>query len=473
LVNSRNASIASLPRAQSATTFGAILPYNYVMINGGDAIAVSDTLGNSTGLVAGSGSLFGTVPSVSQARVGPRISLLDLPTQGSYTISFTTTTEPLVINMFTGSGSNIVQAVRYIDLTVAPGLPARLIFSTGAVGSLQLDTNLDGTFKTSISPTLSTNGTLAQDITAPTISFILTGQSLAISAMDTGSGVKDLFYSLDGTTYLPYGSAVNINPATVNVVYAFADDNAGNRGASSYVVSPTKPAINAGGVVSSATFAVGGAVSPGSIASVFGSDLNSSSTIGTSLYLDGIGAPLFGVFPQQVNFQVPWELSGQSSASLTLENLSSMSAPITVQLASYAPGIFSMNASGSGQGAIVDALTGQLAAASNAIPGISSQPITRGRIISIYCTGMGPVSNQPATGVFAPITPLANTTTQPLVSIGGVSANQVSYSGLAPGFFGLYQINVQVPNGVSTGTAIPVSLSIGGVPSNTVTIAVQ
>jgi uncharacterized protein (TIGR03437 family) len=58
------------------------------------------------------------------------------------------------------------------------------------------------------------------------------------------------------------------------------------------------------------------------------------------------------------------------------------------------------------------------------------------------------------------------------VTIGGIVA-QVSFSGLAPGAVGLYQVNVQVPVGAPAGDAVPVTLSIGGVDSNTVTIAVQ
>jgi uncharacterized protein (TIGR03437 family) len=49
----------------------------------------------------------------------------------------------------------------------------------------------------------------------------------------------------------------------------------------------------------------------------------------------------------------------------------------------------------------------------------------------------------------------------------------VSFSGLAPGFFGLYQVNVQVPQNAPVGSAVSVVLTIGGIGSNTVTIAVQ
>ena len=67
--------------------------------------------------------------------------------------------------------------------------------------------------------------------------------------------------------------------------------------------------------------------------------------------------------------------------------------------------------------------------------------------------------------------PLARTLSTPLVNIGGIPA-QVSFSGLAPGFVGLYQVNVQVPMGVPSGVQ-EVEIIINGVPGNTVTIAVQ
>jgi uncharacterized protein (TIGR03437 family) len=116
----------------------------------------------------------------------------------------------------------------------------------------------------------------------------------------------------------------------------------------------------------------------------------------------------------------------------------------TVSLARFAPGLFPLN------------------------PGTTA---TAGQFISIYCTGLGPVSNQPATGMAALVSALSVTTTTPTVTIGGVAA-LVTFSGLAPGTVGLYQVNVQVPTGVSAGM-VPVILSIGGVTSNTVTIAVH
>ena len=62
--------------------------------------------------------------------------------------------------------------------------------------------------------------------------------------------------------------------------------------------------------------------------------------------------------------------------------------------------------------------------------------------------------------------------TYPAATIGGVPA-RVSFAGLAPSFVGLYQVNVQVPQGVAVGDAVPVAVSTGATASNTVTISVR
>jgi uncharacterized protein (TIGR03437 family) len=142
------------------------------------------------------------------------------------------------------------------------------------------------------------------------------------------------------------------------------------------------------------------------------------------------------------------------------------SAAQTVNLATYAPGIFAINGEGTGPGAIQDANYNLVT---------PSNPATAGTtVVLIYCTGLGPVTNQPATGAPAPSDPnsLAETPTKPTVMIGGAAAN-VLFSGLTPGEVGLYQINAKVPAGAAKGDAVPVVISIGGVQSSTVTLAVQ
>jgi uncharacterized protein (TIGR03437 family) len=183
------------------------------------------------------------------------------------------------------------------------------------------------------------------------------------------------------------------------------------------------------------------------------------------------GAPLFYVSAGQINFQVPWGVSPFDTATFTPVNSIVDGTPVNASIVPFAPGIFTVNQTGSGQGSVTNAVTGLLAAPAGAYP--NSQPVKRGDYISIYCTGLGAVDNPLADGAVAPAKPLANTLLTPIVMIGGVSATP-SFSGLAPGFVGLNQVNVQVPQNAPAGSAVPLSISDGfGSISNVVTIAIE
>lgn len=240
------------------------------------------------------------------------------------------------------------------------------------------------------------------------------------------------------------------------------------------VIAPPGTTNNATGTVNDASYLA--PVAAGSIAAVFGTNLS----VGTSgpqvtvplpttlaqatFTIGGQPAPIYLASPGQANVQIPWELAGKTSAAISVSVNGTVSNGQLVSIAPFAPGIFTTNASGTGQGAILIANTSQLAA-----PG---SPVLRGAYIAIFCTGLGVVTNQPATGAAAPSSPLAFTGSLPTVSIGGVQS-LVTYSGLAPTLVGLYQVSVLVPSGVVPGSAVPVFLTIGGAASNAVTIAVQ
>jgi adhesin/invasin len=83
---------------------------------------------------------------------------------------------------------------------------------------------------------------------------------------------------------------------------------------------------------------------------------------------------------------------------------------------------------------------------------------------------LGPVNHQPADGW--PATDASSTTvSNPSISIGGQPAT-VTFSGLAPGYADLYQVNAVVPSGIGTG-AQPITCSIGGVSCQTVSLYVK
>jgi uncharacterized protein (TIGR03437 family) len=238
---------------------------------------------------------------------------------------------------------------------------------------------------------------------------------------------------------------------------------------------PIAPQISAGTLLNGASFSAS-PLAPGSIASAYGAFGIGSATAASSLPLptslagfsmkstEGISPPLFYVSTGQVNWQVPWEFAGLPQTGLSVTVNGRTGAPQLVRVAAYSPGIFTVNSEGKGQGSIVDT-AGRVVDANN--------PASAGStVVSIYCTGLGPVSNPPASGAAAGANPLSATTTNPRVTVGGVAA-QVLFSGLAPGLVGGYQVNILIPSTAPSGNSVPVVLSIGGAVSNTVTIAVK
>jgi uncharacterized protein (TIGR03437 family) len=247
-------------------------------------------------------------------------------------------------------------------------------------------------------------------------------------------------------------------------------------------------AISSGGIVPGASFSKSGGLAPGGIISIFGTAMAAdtqghatsslplpTSLDGVAVNIAGIDAPLYYASQGQINAQLPFEApAGFTQAYLRLnrngQTLFTDSETITVISAN--PGIFTTNSSGTGQGAILIAASGLLAAPAGAVPGFTSQPAPRGQYITIFCSGLGAVSNQPASGGAAPANPLSNALIAPAVTIGGIAAN-VNFAGLAPGFVGLYQINAMVPLSLTPGNAVPVVVTQNGLSSNTATIAVQ
>ena len=101
-----------------------------------------------------------------------------------------------------------------------------------------------------------------------------------------------------------------------------------------------------------------------------------------------------------------------------------------------------------------------------------AKPASRGDAVVIYCTGLGAIDSTLAPGVAAPLSPVAKTLTPATATIGGLPA-EVFFSGLTPGFFGLYQVNAFVPSGVTPGTDVPVVITIAGASSPPVTLAIR
>ena len=110
------------------------------------------------------------------------------------------------------------------------------------------------------------------------------------------------------------------------------------------------------------------------------------------------------------------------------------------------------------------------AAPVGSIPGSQAQPVARGQFITIYCSGLGAVFNQPASGSASSG---QTTSATPALTISRSLRDAHVFQASRRKYVGLYQVNAQIPQSVSPGAAVAVVLTAGGVASNQVTIAVQ
>lgn len=233
-------------------------------------------------------------------------------------------------------------------------------------------------------------------------------------------------------------------------------------------LQPQTPSIAGGGVVNAASFGKG--ISPGALATIFGSNFTgaglsavaaalplASNLGGVSVQVNGIAAPVLYENSGQINFQIPWETKpGTATVTVSSNGFASSQVNVTVQPA--APGLFF-----SGSRAIVQNADFSLNGAGN--------PAKAGTTIMAYLTGAGAVSNQPADGAAAVSNPLSQVSSTVTATIGGKSAG-VSFAGLAPGFVGLWQANIVVPSGLSSGDQ-PLVVTAGGQSSNSANVSVS
>jgi uncharacterized protein (TIGR03437 family) len=248
------------------------------------------------------------------------------------------------------------------------------------------------------------------------------------------------------------------------------------------------PTVASGGVVNGASFAKGQPVSPGSLVSIFGtglvSKLASADSIPLSNSLSGVtvtfadlpAAPLLTVIPgasgsdDQINAQVPWEIgSGTGVVNVMVTTANGTSAPIALDFAPSMPGIFTAALGGQSNAVAVNFSDNTLAWPTGLVP--TSHPAKAGDVLVIYATGLGAVDHQPIDGGIPSV--LATTIATPTVLFGGVPAT-VLFSGLSPQFVGVNQLNVEVPTGVKSGSAVPLQIQVNGFTStNTTVVAIQ
>jgi uncharacterized protein (TIGR03437 family) len=226
-----------------------------------------------------------------------------------------------------------------------------------------------------------------------------------------------------------------------------------------------KPRVDA--AVNAASFTP--TLSPGALFSIFGRYLAAEEAQaqnlplptqfpGMGVTLNGYPLPLLYVSSTQINAQLPFDVRGAATLRVTTPNGVS---EIPINIADVAPAIF-----------LVPAEQGQIPAVihANGVLVSLAAPARTGEVVSIYLTGLGQVNGQINCGQAAPASPLLTVTAQVQAEIGSGSRLTPSYAGLAPGFAGLYQVNLQVPP--LAGGNYTLRIIAAGSSSNAVTLAV-
>lgn len=277
------------------------------------------------------------------------------------------------------------------------------------------------------------------------------------SALVASSPIPGGYLALDGKGGL-YSAGLAYALVFFSTPHAFQIEyGGGNNDAFAAKVDFSQPAgPSLSSVVNAASFSPGyasqfpeGAVAPGELVTIFGSGLGDQ----PSVSFDQYPAPVISATNCQINAVVPFEVTEGPNTLVSIQSAEQTIGPLKLPVATAAPGIFTLNQTGSGQAAVVN---------QDGTINSSSNPAPRGSVISLYITGagtLGPYLNDGAVGPLSPPFPA------PLAPIAATIANiaaTITFAGQAPGLIaGVTQVNLEVPQGATPGV-VPISISAGG-----------
>jgi uncharacterized protein (TIGR03437 family) len=246
------------------------------------------------------------------------------------------------------------------------------------------------------------------------------------------------------------------------------------------VEAQSVPLSFAGGAVNNGTFAAGEALAQGDIAAVFGdqftlgdlaypSGLPLPTTVkDTQVLVNNILAPLYFISNGQVDFEVPFEVP-PGAATLRVVRGGQQGNLIAVNIAASAPRFLLL--AGGPYAVLNTPDTPPL------VTGDPAHPAKAGDVVIAYVIGLGQTTPSVKTGEGAPTSPLAKV---PNVKaclgqdspFSKADCFTPDFAGLAPGFVGLYQLNVKIPGGLPSGD-LAFYFTVGNIPSNVVQIRLQ
>ncbi len=275
--------------------------------------------------------------------------------------------------------------------------------------------------------------------------WLAVGSASGIAAFDS---VLDITVNTKGLPAALYNGEITITAASV------ASGQNPQKIKITMAVGVALPSPNDRGIVNGASFATQ-TVAAGSLISIFGERMGPATGVvtpgfvngklptelaGVQVFFNGTAAPLYYVSALQINVMVPLELTGENQANMMLTYNGIPSKTIVVPLRPADPGVFLIN----GKPAIFFNNSATMVTAET--------PAAAGDYLVIYATGLGALDHPLATGKPAEVDgSVLYRAVQPVaVYIGGAPA-QTLFAGLTPGFVGLYQINIRVPDTAKPG----------------------
>ena len=410
-----------------------------------------------------------TVPSSGQAfsvtatyTLLGQVQVTSNPPGLTFTVGGASCTTPCAVNQATGSTLQVT-APASVPMTTT----SRLDFSSWSIGgsnpNLQITLSqgvqsIVATYQTSYLLAVASNPANAASVKTSPASpdgYFAAGTQVALTPV-VASGYKFQSWGGDisGTT-IPGFLTMNV-PHSVSVFLA------------------SVPTIAPAGIISAAGPTPDGSVASGSIISIYGQNLASTTAIGPSDPLsqavggvtataNGILMPLIFVSPGQINAQLPVELQ-PGNYTLTVQSVGQqpVSGPLTVSR--NAPAIFTQP----------NAQNLPLAAALHQDGSLitMSSPARRDEIVSIYGTGFGPLTQNVSDGFPAPLSPLDPIIDTATFNAGGVTV-PATWAGAAPTLVGTDIVQLKIVDSIPSATTINLVLTVGGKPSATVQLPVQ
>jgi len=415
-----------------ATTTGSGVPWLTATVGSSGTIGTTPgtvTVAVNSGLIA-PGQYSGLVTITSAGAIGSPISINVLLNVGATTALAVT---PSALTF----GASVGQATtpQTVQLTATASTPYTATTATKDNGNWL-----------SVNPSSGTAGP-----SAITLTVSANTQNLAVG-------------SYSGTVTI--SSASTLNPVVVNVSLTVA-------------AVPT-PVISA--VVNAASNQLTG-VSPGENIVLYGSGIGPTplvlvqqltsagkfpTTIGnTQVLFDGVAAPIYYASSTQTSVFVPYGVGGRAATSVQVVYSGVPSAAVSYTVAQAVPGIYTLNFSGTGPGAILNQ--------DNTINALNN-PAAKGSVVQVYMTGEGATTPGGTDGAIAgaPGYPLATPILQPVTATVAGLAAVVNYSGSAPGsIYGFMQVNITLPASTPSGVQ-PVVIKIGTYSTQAgVTLAVK